>query len=139
MKLALFVCGLAFLSSQAFAAEPSDTLVKALISVESHGNDSALGDTHLRNKAYGCLQIRKPVCDDVNRRCGTHYRAEDCLGNRELSVKICRIYIDMYATASRLGHAPTDEDKARIWNGGPHGWRKATTQAYWERVREELK
>lgn len=119
-------------------AEPSDTLVTALIQVESSGNNRAVGDKHLKQKAYGPLQVRQPVCDDINRRYGTSYKAEDCLGNRELSIKLCKQYIDMYATAKRLGHTPTNEDMARIWNGGPNGFKKVSTEKYWEKVQTVL-
>lgn len=60
----------------------SEALIGALIKVESDGNDKAIGDHHLAQKAYGALQIRKPYVDDVNRVFKTNYRAEDMLGNR---------------------------------------------------------
>jgi hypothetical protein len=132
-----FVIGLS-ISTCAFAAQPSEKLIAALITVESSGNDQAVGDKHLRQKAYGCLQIRQPVCDDINRRYGTSYKAEDCLGNRKLSIEFCKLYIDMYAKSSRLGRTPTDEDKARIWNGGPNGWRRPSTEGYWKKVHKAL-
>lgn len=125
-KKNLLIAVLAFFStvfyeSRVVADEPSFQLISALMKVESGGNDGAIGDKHLAQKAYGCLQIRQPCVDDVNRRYGTKYKAEDCLNNRALSIWICCKYIDMYATESRLGRTPTDEDKARIWNGGPIG------------------
>ena len=114
-------------------------LIKALILVESGGDDSVVGDKHLRDKAYGPLQIRQPVCDDYNRVHGTNYRAGIVLGNRKLSEKICSWYTNHYATKSRLGRSPTDEDRARIWNGGPDGWKRSSTKAYWQKVSRELK
>lgn len=116
---ALFVLG--FFASNTLAEQPSDKLVTALIQHESRGDDHAIGDRKLVKKAYGCLQIRQPVLDDYNRQFGTNYRAEQCLGDRQFSVALCRWYIDTYATEARLGRKPTDEDKARIWNGGPSG------------------
>jgi hypothetical protein len=116
----------------------SDDLVAALIQVESGGDDDAVGDRRLAHHAYGCLQIRQPVCDDVNQRFGTNYQAEQCLGNRELSIGICRLYIGAYATAERLGHEPNDENRARIWNGGPTGWRRAATKKYWDKVQAAI-
>jgi len=117
---------------EAKSFEPSDALIAALISVESKGDDAARGDLNLSQKAYGCLQIRQPVCDDVNRKFGTHYRAEDCLGNRELSMEICRKYLPIYAKTC------ANEELARIWNGGPKGPKKQSTEAYWTRVRKAL-
>ena len=115
---------------------PTKRLIACLVEVESHGDLRAIGDAHLRNKAYGPLQVRKPACDDVNRRFGTAYAPEQCLGNLEVSTDIFRKYMKMYATERRLGHAPTDADCARIWNGGPDGWKKSSTEPYLEKVRK---
>lgn len=112
---------------------PPSVFELALIKKETRhvkNPDWAIGDTNLKNKAYGCLQVRKPACDDVNRRYGTNYRPEDCLGNRELSLIICRLYLGMYATKERLGREPTAKDLARIWNGGPNGHLKESTIQY---------
>jgi len=123
-----------------FGDEPSPKLIAALSCQESDNNDWSIGDKHLSEKewAYGRLQIRQPCVDDVNRRYGTKYQAKDCLGNSELSYWICRNYIDMWATAKRLGRKPNDEDMVRIWNGGPQGWKKKSTRHYWEEVKKYL-
>ncbi|MEK9201602.1 MAG: hypothetical protein AAB944_01385 [Patescibacteria group bacterium] len=113
-------------------------LIQALIQQESTNNDYAIGDKNLKNPAYGPLQVRKPVIEDVNRRHGTNYRAEDCLGNRDLSIKILHLYVAIYATQKRLGRKPTPEDLARIWNGGPNGYKKEVTVKYWRKVQEYL-
>lgn len=118
-----------------------DRLISALILKESSGNDEAIGDKHLKNKAYGPLQIRQPAVDDYNRWHGTKLKAEDCLGNRKLSVAICESYLAHYATEKRLGRTPTDQDRARIWNGGPNGYKKESTEKYWcgvKRILESL-
>ena len=47
-------------------------------------------------------------------------------------------YMKRYATEARLGHAPTDEDMARIHNGGPNGYKNPATVAYWQRVQKYL-
>lgn len=120
------------------SAEPPTGLISALIKVESGGDDGAIGDKQLKNKAYGCLQVRQPCVDDVNRVCGTNYRAEDCLDNRELSLWIYNRYMEIYATAERLGRDVTLEDKARIWNGGPNGHKKKSTKRYWTKVKKYL-
>jgi len=36
-------------------------------------------------------------------------------------------------------HAVTDEQKARCWNGGPAGMRKAATAKYWAKVQGAMK
>ncbi|MDD5068658.1 MAG: transglycosylase SLT domain-containing protein [Candidatus Pacebacteria bacterium] len=133
LSTSVAVLGLLFiLTTSVRTAEPSEVLISALIRVESGGNDRVIGDVKLKNKAYGCLQVRQPVCDDVNQRFGTHYRAEDCLGNRQLSIEICKKYLSMYAKTG------ADEETARIWNGGPKGQYKKSTEKYWEKVKKFL-
>lgn len=109
-------------------------LLQAIAIVESGGNDQAIGDRHLRQKAYGSHQIRQPVCDDYNDAHGTKHRAEEMLGNRKLSEKICRWYLTTYGSKKFLGRKATPEDLARIWNGGPDGWKKKSTKSYWRQV-----
>lgn len=118
--------------------QPKMKLVDALIQVESGGNDNAMGDKHLTDKAYGCLQIRKPCVDDVNKVFGTSYKAQDCLGNRQISLYIFNRYMELYAIERKLGRPVTDEDRARIWNGGPTGYKRDSTIPYWEKVEKLL-
>ncbi len=113
-------------------------LVDALIQVESQGNDNAIGDKHLNEKAYGCLQIRKPCVSDVNKVFGTNYIAEQMLGNRQLSLWVFSKYMELYAVEAKLGRVVTDEDRARIWNGGPTGYKRTSTIPYWEKVKKLL-
>lgn len=113
-------------------------LIQALIQVESTGNDRAFGDRQKEEKAYGPLQVRQPCVDDVNQRYGTHIQAKDLLGDRATSVWVCQKYLELYATQKRLGHEPTLQDMARIWNGGPSGWKRKDTKVYWAKVSRQL-
>lgn len=92
-------------------------LMSALIQVESGGNDNAIGDVTLLDKAYGCLQIRQGVVDSINAVLGTQYKAQDCLGNRNLSILIFTTYFSKCHP-----EMVTDQDKAFTWNGGA-GWK----------------
>lgn len=117
-----------------------ELLIRALIVVESEGNDHAIGDRHLAQPAYGPLQIRQPVCDDYNRAHGTAYRAGNLIGNRRLSIRICRWYLNYHGrhleqTQSR---PVTTKDYVRIWNGGPNGVHKPATLKYWRKVERIL-
>lgn len=117
----------------------SALLIQALISVESHGNDRALGDyVHGRPTSFGCLQISLKVLTDVSKITGHKVGVEDAF-NRPMAVKICLVYLSHYATEDRLGHAPTDQDLARIWNGGPNGWADPKTMPYWRKISRSLK
>lgn len=117
---------------------PSDKLINALIQVESGGDDWAIGDRNLQYSAYGPLQIRWPYVSDVNKNFGTGYRAKQCLGDRELSIDIFKKYMSIYATREWLKREPTDEDIARIHNGGPFGYLNKKTIAYWNKVKKFL-
>lgn len=127
-------------SLNGYTTTEKKTLVEALIQVESSGNIYALGDLKLVDKAYGCLQIRQPVCDDVNKAFGTKYKAQDMLGNKELSVWVFTKYMEIY------GKDCTDEQKARMWNSGPSGKNiphksakiEALLSAYWNAVKKHL-
>ena len=118
------------------------SLIDAIIQVESGGNLNAVGDKGLTHPAYGCMQIRQPAVDDVNRKFGTKYKATDCLGNKALSIEIFTKYMLCYPQNT------TDEDKARAWNGGGNwkkvyktkGWESYSSNLdiYWEKVRKLL-
>ena len=60
-------------------------------------------------------------------------------GSQQYSEKVMQAYMNRYATKRRLnGRKPTDEDIARIHNGGPNGYSKPTTVAYWNKVKKNL-
>ena len=105
-------------------------LISALIIVESSNNDLAVGD---QGRAIGCLQIHKAVVVDVNRITGSHYKHSE-MTNRVAARAVCEAYLTHY------GKGKTTEEQARIWNGGPQGHKKKTaTQAYWAKVKKNLK
>ena len=55
-------------------------------------------------------------------------------GSMEYSERVIQAYMNRYATKARLGRKVTDQDIARIHNGGPNGFRNSSTlkkvQAY---------
>jgi hypothetical protein len=107
-----------------------NSLISALMIVESSNNDLAIGD---QGRAIGCLQIHKAVVLDVNRITGSHYRHQD-MTNRVQARAVCQAYLTHY------GNGKTTEEQARIWNAGPQGHKKKTaTQAYWLKVQRNLK
>ena len=84
--------------------------------------------------ATGPLQIHKGCWSDVARP-GEQY--SDC-ADLGYSVEVFNRYMARYATQRRLGRTPTREDKARIWNGGPNGFKKKATLGYWAKVKTVL-
>lgn len=110
-------------------------LLDAIRIVESGGNDNAVGDG---GKAIGPYQIWEGYWKDAlehDPSIGGSY--ENCY-ERKYAERVVQAYMDRYATERRLGHEPTDEDIARIHNGGPNGHKKKATVSYWNKVKEIL-
>jgi len=106
-----------------------NSLISALMIVESSNNDLAIGD---QGRAIGCLQIHKAVVLDVNRITGSHYRHQD-MTNRVQARAVCEAYLKHY------GKGCTAEQLARKWNGGgPRGDKKPATEAYWNKVKKQI-
>lgn len=108
--------------------------IMALISVESGGNDSAVGDA---GKAFGCLQLHAAYVKDASEFAGKDWKHEDAF-DRDKAIEITMAYMSRYATEERLGRVPTFEDWARIHNGGPNGFKKSATDKYWKKVKTEF-
>ena len=113
----------------------SDELLDAICQVESACDPSAVGDN---GNAIGAYQIWKSYWKDAveyDPSIGGTYK--DCY-NKEYSEKIVKAYFARYATEKRLGRKVTDEDRARIHNGGPNGYKKKATEKYWKKIRKAL-
>jgi hypothetical protein len=108
--------------------------IAALEKVETNGNPKAVGDN---GDSFGILQIQLGVVRDVNRVHGTRYKHRDAFDPVKAR-DICRRYLSIYCTSEAIGREPTVEDAARIWNGGPKGWRKGATEGYWAKVKAVL-
>jgi hypothetical protein len=106
-----------------------NSLISALMIVESSNNDLAIGD---QGRAIGCLQIHRAVVLDVNRITGSHYRHQD-MTNRVAARAVCQAYLTHY------GKGKSTEEQARIWNAGPQGHKKKqATDAYWVKVKKQI-
>lgn len=118
------------------AALTAKDIYEATSFVESHNDDFAVGD---HGNAVGRYQLHNIYVDDVNRIAGTTYTYEDRF-NPIKSKEMVTIYLNHYGKRyTRLTGLPvTDEVKARIHNGGPDGFKKDSTLAYWDKVRKEL-
>ena len=112
----------------------TDKFIDALIRVESNGRDNAIGDN---GKAVGCLQIWPDIVTDVNRISNKKFTLNDRY-DRNKSIEMFKIYIGHYAVERRIGRSVTNQDIARIWNGGPNGWRKKSTLGYWYIVKQYM-
>jgi soluble lytic murein transglycosylase-like protein len=109
-------------------------LIAAMMQVESAGATNAVG---LAGEA-GPLQIRPCVLRDVA-RLGTKLTMDD-VRDPMWAEYACRVYLRYWGNRyeQRTGLEPTPEVLARIWNGGPNGWRKPATLKYWRKVRRVM-
>jgi hypothetical protein len=107
-------------------------LIEAIHQVETSGRlGPILGDG---GDALGPLQIHRAYHQDSG-VAGPYSRCADF----NYSVQVFKAYMARYATVKRLGRKPTYEDIARIHNGGPNGYKRKSTLAYWAKVKKELK
>jgi hypothetical protein len=111
-----------------------------LIQVESNGDPMSVGDLNLKHHAYGVCQIRQPYLEDVNAISHTTYTIEQIKASETLSKWAVMVYVKHYGQRyTRLTGKPlTMEVAARIHCGGPDGWKKKATDAYWEKFSREL-
>jgi hypothetical protein len=112
-------------------ASISDSLLHAIHQVESSGStkDNIVGD---KGKAIGPLQIHYSCWFDAteyDKSIGGEYK--DCF-KLSYSKKIFLAYMQRY------GKGKTIEQQARIWNGGPKGYKKSATIKYWGKTKGYL-
>lgn len=115
-----------------------DSLLNAIQIVETGGErdpSRAVGDN---GRSYGWLQISDAVIADVNSLYPTPKYTRADASDYQKSRIIATEYLMMWCNERRLGRTPTLEDAARIWNGGPYGWRKPSTRRYWAKVQKHL-
>ena len=113
-------------------------LLLAIMIVESNIDPNAIGDD---GKALGILQIHEDYVTDANllsiQGGGKRFEHDDMF-SQLYSVNVFCLYMQRWATESRLKKRVTQEDIARIHNGGPNGYKKKSTLKYWEKVQVEL-
>ena len=123
--------GIAFVISVGLACEQvqMDALLDAIRQVESSGGkDKRDGDD---GKAIGPYQIHRDYWTDGTKFLGVEWPYE-LARDEKYARPVVRAYISHY------GHGKGMEGMARIHNGGPIGWKKESTKAYWIKVKEWL-
>ena len=128
-----------------------DDLLDAIEWVESRGDANAVGDNGGAIEAVGAYQIHQIYLIDVNRILGKDKYSIYDRTNRNKSREIVTIYLNYYwdyLQSYRLNSKFWRDTKtvqefrlecmARIHNGGPDGWRKESTKAYWQKVKVRL-
>jgi hypothetical protein len=109
-------------------------LLPAIAQVESADGKYIYG----KNGEIGPLQIKTIVVDDLNRIHGQPIYTYQDRFNRAMSERMFKDYVTHYGTEKRLGHKPTAEDFARIWNFGPNGYKNEASRKYWAKVEKVL-
>jgi len=110
-------------------------LLGAICKIESNGDCSKIGKVG----ELGCYQIRECFWIDAleyDSSIGGEY--EDVI-DKEYAEKVIYAFWDRYATEERLGKPATDEDRARMHNKGPNGYKKDSSIPYWIKVQDELR
>lgn len=110
-------------------ARGRDRLFDAIVEVESQGNPDAVGD---RGNAHGLMQAWRPAWREGSKELGVHWNYATGVRNPYECSQV------FYAYTSRYG-ARTDQQRARIWNGGPSGDHRRSTLPYWLKVRHAMK
>ena len=118
--------GIVIILSQPWIPDPDALLFAAIRKVESNGQDLAV---NAEEHAYGAYQCRKGAWLDGGGM------SEDW--PQQAFVRE-RVEIVMKTYWRRYG-AVTDEQKARIWNGGPMGMKKLATKRYWRKIQEAMR
>jgi hypothetical protein len=112
-------------------------LIPFIIQVESGGDSLAY---NAKEDACGWLQIRMCVVEDVNRKYKMNFTSDD-RDDKDKSIRICSMYLEIWGKhyEDSTGKDATFEVLARIWNGGPLGYKKESTLKYWSKVESALK
>jgi hypothetical protein len=113
-------------------------LLDAIRIKESGHLGDGLGAVGDNGKALGPYQIWEVYWIDAVEKdpsLGENNVYGDVKFDKDYSEKIIFAYWSRYATEERIGRGVTDEDRARIHNGGPNGYKKDSTISYWNSVK----
>jgi hypothetical protein len=106
-----------------------EAIVAAIISVESNNDIAAYNSGE---DAVSLLQIRKCVVDDLNRIYGSKRYTYKDRWSREKAIQMFWEYQEHWNKDIHL------ESCSRIWNGGPRGESKSSTDRYYIKVLEKF-
>ena len=121
-------------SAWALSEKELNDVLAAIRTVESNGNPDSVGDN---GNAIGVYQIWKPYWEDARQTGNLPGVYRDCF-DPVYADRVVRAYMKRYATEQREGLEVTQEDIARIHNGGPNGHKKRATLKYWAKVKKLL-
>ena len=122
--------GIAFVIATGFACEnvQIEPLLDAIRQVESGGDCNAVGDG---GKAIGPYQIHRDYWTDGTSFLGVEWPYEDVRDEKKARA-VVRAYLLHY------GEGKGVEGMARCHQGGPTGWKKESTKAYWLKIKKAM-
>lgn len=106
-------------------------LIRAISIVESNNNPDAVGDG---GRAAGAFQIWDVCWQDAVEHDPSIGGSYEDVYNYDYARKILIAYWDRYGY--NVDHDL--ESLARIWNGGPRGYQKSSTEKYWSKVQNVM-
>lgn len=117
-----------------------DQYINAIIQIESSGNPNAY---NREEAAAGLFQIRPIYVEDVNRILGEERFTLEDRWNKDKSTEMFKVYTSHYYNhykkeIEKLG-MQQEKAQSRIHNGGPKGWKKESTETYWNKINHVLK
>ena len=104
-------------------------LFDAIRQVESGGGRRVLGDG---GRSRGPYQIGRAYWQDACEYGGLRWRYDRWIWDARRCEYVMHLYWLRYGVT-------TDEQRARVHNGGPRGHRKPGTRKYWARVQAAMK
>lgn len=117
-------------------------LLAAIRQVESSGGRHTRGDG---GRSLGSYQISRAYwadgCRQLKRERASHvpWNYDRWVHNDAQAERVMKAYWRRYAESRYIPDSMSDcEVLARVHNGGPRGYSKSSTAAYWERVRKVM-
>ena len=122
----------------------SNRLLHAIRRVETGGEADPLTAVGDNGASLGPYQISEAYYNDAVEQTsslqdnGRTYQNVRGAGSCAYSEMVIQAYMDRYATAAILGRTATEEDIARIHDGGPNGYQEESTVSFWNLVQPML-
>lgn len=118
-------------------------VLAAILIVESGGDCSKVGDNGRARGPYQMHYAAWCEAEAYARRRGIPFVVADWnIGAHDRLDALCRAhwYLKKWGEhyERTTGKKATAEVLSRLYNGGPTGWRKRSTLAYWRKVKKEM-
>ena len=96
-----------------------ETIMLILMLVEGRGHIRQFA-VNEEEQAYGALQVRQCVLDDIERVYGRKIALKSCF-SMAVAQQVCRMYLQLWGHPDKLGCNTRVIDVVRIWCAGADG------------------